>query len=159
MIAPLKPKAPRRGTTLLEGTLVISMAMLLMFGILEYGRYIMTRQLLENAARAGARYAVVNTYAKNTIDVQNEVEYALGGQQTQLEGYSKTTSIQVYRATTTGAADSTDSNWKNAAFGDLIAVRISGDYRPILPSFLLIGVNSSGTIPVQVTAIMYSEAN
>jgi Flp pilus assembly protein TadG len=150
--------------TLVETALVISAALMVLFGIFEYGRFIMTRQLLENAAREGARYAVVHTYDKQTLDVQDVTLYAMAGQESQLEGFVHTSNVQVYRAqitadpATNGDPHPTDSNWKNTTFGEPVAVRITGNYRPILPSFLFIGT-TTGTIPLEVTAVMYSEAN
>jgi Flp pilus assembly protein TadG len=165
MIATSNPRVPRTGLTLVECELVLSMTLMLLLGILEYGRFLMTRQVLESAAREGARYAVVNTYLKATTDVQDVTDNALAGEHRQLEGYSKATSIQVYLSNTsgnpanTGAWNSAANDWKNAQFGEPIAVRITGNYRPVLPSFLYMTVNSNGTIPLQVTAVMYSEAN
>ena len=43
---------------------------LLVFGILEYSRYFMLRNLLTNAVREGARMATVNTNALTTTDIQ-----------------------------------------------------------------------------------------
>jgi Flp pilus assembly protein TadG len=156
---PAIPNTRRPGLTVVESVLVLAITLLLLFGLFEYGRLLMTRQLLEHAAREGARYAIVNTYSKTTTDVQNVVDSALAGQYSQLEGYNKTTSITVYRANSSGNPDSSDSNWKNAIFGEPIGVRITGEYRPMLPSFLLIAVSSTGTLPLQVTAVMNSEAN
>lgn len=45
------------------------------------------------------------------------------------------------------------SGWNDAVFGERIAVRIRGDYKPVLPSFLLMG----NTIPVNVAVTMGSE--
>jgi Flp pilus assembly protein TadG len=149
----------RPAATVVETTAMAALLLLLLFGLFEYGRFVMTRQLMENAAREGARYAVVHTYDKTTADVQDRAFAALSGQQTQLPGFSKTANISVYRANASGNPDGTDSNWKNARFGEPIAVRITGNYRPLLPSFLLIAVNPSGVIPLQVTSVMYSEAN
>lgn len=152
-------KCRRSAATTVEVAVIASVVLLLLFGLFEYGRFQMTRQLLENAAREGARYAVVHSYDKNTIDVQNVTFTALAGQESQLPGFVKTSNISVYRANASGNPDTTDSNWKNAQFGELIGVRITGNYRPILPTFLFMVVDSNGTIPLQVTSIMYSEAN
>jgi Flp pilus assembly protein TadG len=152
-------KAARPGLTVVEVAIVVSTVLLLLFGIFEYGRFLMTRQVMENAAREGARYAVVHTYDKSTADVQNVAFTALAGQDAQLEGFSKTSNIQVYLCDTNGNPVSGSLTWKDTIFGEPIAVRITGKYKPVLPSFLFVVVDSSGTIPLQVTAVMYSEAN
>jgi Flp pilus assembly protein TadG len=177
---------------------------LFLFGILEYSRYLMTLQVMTNAAREGARYAVVTTNDANsspTQDVQNWVYNYMAGQSVQLQAptggaFVATANVWVYTADPTatgpvyvnGTAGGTllananlpvnssgtdvawanvtyDSNgnpqpwlvapYTNAGFNQTIAVVISGNYTPILPSFLLMG----NTIPVSATAIMYSEAN
>ena len=143
----------RRATTLVESAFVMSILLLFLFGILEYGRLMMTRQILDNAVREGARFAIVHTYDKTAIDVQNVVDQVLGGQGAQLQGYNKTTSIQVFKVDPTNGSNL--GPWTNAAFGDSIAVTISGTYKPILPVY--IGLPS--TITVQAQCIMKSEAN
>jgi Flp pilus assembly protein TadG len=45
----------RRAATIVEMALVISLVLPLMFAVFEYGRIIMLKQLMDNAAREGAR--------------------------------------------------------------------------------------------------------
>jgi Flp pilus assembly protein TadG len=52
----------RPAATLVETAMVISIFLMVLFGIFEYGRFVMTRGLMENAAREGARWAVAHTY-------------------------------------------------------------------------------------------------
>jgi Flp pilus assembly protein TadG len=151
--------------TVVETALVVTVCLLFVFGILEYGRLVMTRQILENAAREGARFAVVDTQDATTADVQNRVDQMLMGQGVHLTGYNKTTSIQVFKANPTtlqplDASNNVVANWTqapftNAAFGQGIAVRVTGTYTPVLPSFLFMGK----TITLQATCVMRSEAN
>ncbi len=159
------PPRRRRGSTLVETAVVIPVALLFVFGILEYSRLVMTRQILQNAVREGARLAVVNTQNLTTAQVQDYVDQKLAGQGAQLQGYAKATSIQVYKADpATGnpldANDNVVGSWTlapfvNAQFGQGIAVRVTGTYQPVLPSFLYMGSN----ITVQAMAVMNSEAN
>jgi len=123
-----------------------------MFGILEYARFIFIQNLLNNACREGARYAVVQTLNGTTAGVQSYVDAYLAGQGSALNGYSLSTSISVFQAnTSTGANNS--GGWTNAGQGQAIGVTITGTYDPILPSFLFLG----NTISMQATSIMYSE--
>jgi hypothetical protein len=57
----LKTHSParRRGTTVVETAVVALICLTFMFAIFEYGRYVMVRQVMENAARVGGRVAVV----------------------------------------------------------------------------------------------------
>jgi len=154
----------RSGLALVESAFVMAMCLLLLFGIFEYGRFVMTKQVLDNAAREGARWAVVNTQSGTTAQAQNVVNGYLAGQGAQLQSFSKTTSIQVYRSDSSGspidASNNVVSDWTlapftNAQFGDSITVKISGNYKPVIPVFLFM----PGTIQMQGVAVMKSEAN
>lgn len=52
-----------RGQALIEFVLVAPLFLLLMFGLLELGRAVYYTQVLDNAARDGARYAIVHGFA------------------------------------------------------------------------------------------------
>ena len=69
----MRNRTRRNGATLVETAVVISIALLFMFAIFEYGRYVMFRQIIENAAREGVRQAVVNTSSQTAADVQATV--------------------------------------------------------------------------------------
>ena len=92
-----------------------------------------------------------------TADIQNTVTTALAGQ------YLQNVSITVYKADpTTGASQGL---WTDTAFGDGIAVKVTGDYQPMLPTLVLqkgLAVFSgfqTQTITVKATALMRSEGN
>jgi len=126
-----------------------------LMGILEYGRYVMTQQVLTNAAREGARYALAHTeavtlmgttYGNQTTDVQAEVNRASAG----VKLASQT--IQVYASDAQG---NNLGNWSDASSGQGICVRISGTYHFLIPR--LLSLPSSRTITAQ--AVMRSEGN
>lgn len=54
------PSRRSRGQALVEFAFVVPIFLLLLFGIIEFGRYVYTVQILNNAAREGARYAIVH---------------------------------------------------------------------------------------------------
>lgn len=144
---PRTPKA-RRGLTLVETAIVIALVLLLIFGIYEYGRFVMVRQVIHNAAREGARLAVVSTNTLTESDIQNTVLNYMAGQQ--LAGPP---TVTVY-----WADPNTGQNmgaWNDASFGQGIAVQINADYQPILPGLL----SMETSMPLQVRVVMYSEAN
>ena len=58
----------RRGMTLVESTLVLMVFLMLLFGIFEYCRFLMVLHITNNAARDGARYAVVNLDKPDTFN-------------------------------------------------------------------------------------------
>ncbi len=61
----------RRGATTIETAIVLPVAILLILGILEYARYIMILVVANNAARAGARVAMVNCNSASTLVLGN----------------------------------------------------------------------------------------
>lgn len=144
----------RRGASLVETALVISIFLMFLFGIFEYGRFVMTRQLMENAAREGARWAIANTYSGTIGQIRDVVDSRLGVARQQLVGYTKSTSILVYAADVHGNPISGKS-WSDAAFGEFVGVEIVGTYQPVLPN--LLRMNTSVTI--RAKSVMTSEAN
>ena len=54
---------------------------MLTLAIYDYGRYFMLSQLVNNAAREGARQAVANTNTQNTAMIQNTVDSVPGDSQ------------------------------------------------------------------------------
>lgn len=129
-----------------ETAIVISTFLLMMFGVLEYGRLLMARHLLDNAAREGARQAVVNTEEMSTTDIQNTVTYYLA-----IPSLTNISS-SVFKADPTTQANL--GAWTDAGFGDSIAVQVSADYQPILPVPGL-----PNTISLKTIAIMTCEGN
>ena len=70
----------RRGATVVETAFVLLIALTLTLAIYDYGRYFMMSQLVNNAAREGARQAVANTNTQNTAMIQNTVVQYLANQ-------------------------------------------------------------------------------
>ncbi|MGD9723026.1 MAG: TadE/TadG family type IV pilus assembly protein [Pirellulales bacterium] len=145
----------RRGGAIVEAALVLPLVLMFLFGIMEYGRYVMMRQILTNAAREGARYAQIHTQpltvngttsGNATSDVQAVINKALAGQS--LSGQT----VSIY------AADSQGNNvgtWTNAQVGQSVAVQISGNYPVIVSTLLRLPL----TLPVTARAVMRSESN
>ena len=53
-------RSPHRGQALVEFAFVAPIFFLILFGIIDFGRYVYYVQILNNAAREGARYAIVH---------------------------------------------------------------------------------------------------
>ena len=137
----------RAGATLVETGVVIGICLIFMFAIFEYGRYVMVRQIMENAAREGARQAVVNQTTTTTANIQDTVQHYMAGQNL------NNLSIQVYEADPVTGANI--GSWTSTQWGQAIAVDVSGNYQSMLPSFGFL----PNTVPVHVKSIMRSEAN
>lgn len=158
-----KARRRRRGAVAVESAIVLPLVLVVIFGIIEYGRYIAMLQVFEQAARGGCRYAVVRVVDQDTTDAQvkAEVERLMCGLQSQLSDYNRNTSIQVFQYDRDHPNDRSAS-WKDAAFGKLICLEITGTYRTAVPAIWVPGV---GRIPVmgdhtiRIRSVMCSEAN
>ncbi len=58
----------RRAAAAVEFAIVAPLFVMLVFGMIEYGRMIMVQQIITNAAREGARRAVLDTSTPETIE-------------------------------------------------------------------------------------------
>ena len=57
----------RRGSAFVEGALVLTIVLFTLIGIIDFGQVLLTQQALVERVRAGARYAVVNTFDETSI--------------------------------------------------------------------------------------------
>jgi Flp pilus assembly protein TadG len=62
----------RRGTAVVEFAIVLPVFFLMIFGMLEFGRMVMVKQVLTNASREGARLGVLD--GATTSEVETQVE-------------------------------------------------------------------------------------
>ncbi len=148
-------RSTRRGAAAVETAVVISVALLFIFGILEYARLVYFFHVADNAAREGARYAVVHTGdGTTTAQVQAVVTAAMAGQQASLA--PGTYAVNVYNADPATGAAIPNTAWADSPFTGAIAVEVTGTYKFLLPSFLRF---SGPTLPVKVRSLMTSEAN
>jgi len=93
----------------------------LIFGVFEFSRLLMDWNLLNNAARQGCRYAIVNnTSTTISTQVQTIVTSFMAGQTTSFSGFTVTVSG-------THLGVSTPVN--NLTPGDMITVTVSGTYK------------------------------
>jgi len=114
-------KNRRRGATAVETALVLIPTVMFMFGVFEYGRLVMDWNVLNNAAREGCRYAVVNNTASTiNTDVTNVVTTRLGREVSSFSGLSVTVS---------GTHGGVSTTVNNLVAGDLISVTVSGTYK------------------------------
>jgi Flp pilus assembly protein TadG len=91
------------------------------FGVFEYGRLLMSWNLLNNAAREGCRYALANnTSGTIDTDVQTLATTCMGGQDTNFSGFT---------VTVTGTHQGVSTPVNNLVAGDLITVTVSGSYQ------------------------------
>jgi Flp pilus assembly protein TadG len=138
----------RRGAAIFEFTIVCMFLLMMLLGVIDFGRFLYVRQLITNAAREGARYATVHVNDKTTAEIQAYVKTVLVGQDRQLDA-----TISVYKVDPTNGTNL--GTWNTAGFGQAIAVQIDGTLKPFVPRLIFL----PASVPVQSKAIMYSEAN
>jgi len=74
MIRVSKCKDKQRGATLVEFSIAATVFLTVIFAVLEFGRVLWTHNALTDAARQGARYAVMHK-ASDVASVKNVVVY------------------------------------------------------------------------------------
>ena len=111
----------RRGVAAVESAFLLILATSLIFGVFEYCRLLMDWSLLNNAAREGCRYALVNnTSTTISTDVQTTVTNFMAGE---------TASFTNFSVTVNGTHNGVATTVNNLAAGDLITVSASGKYK------------------------------
>jgi Flp pilus assembly protein TadG len=135
-------KARREGSAVLETAIILIPLFMFIFGIFEFGRLLMDWNLVNNAAREGCRYALVNNTATSiSTDVQNVVTTRLG---------RSTASFNNLTISVSGTHQGAATAVNNLLPGDFITVTVSGQYKflniiPLVPMPSLT-INSSVTM-------------
>jgi Flp pilus assembly protein TadG len=136
----------RRGANIIETAFVLLLCILFIMGVFEYGRFLMVKQMVDNAAREAVRVATIDTNSGNLAGIQSTaINYLVGQPLLNTSGKALSASdIQVYLANpATGNPATPSSTWTNAQFGNTLAVRITAVYKPMLPTF--------GFLPTSIT--------
>ena len=113
----------QRGAAAVEFAVVAPIFVLLLFGMIEYGRMVMVQQMLTNATREGARRAVVD--GTTTASVRTTVQdYLTGG-----------------NITVNDDEISVNPDPTTAAFGDPVTVSLTVPFSRVswLPSPMFLG--------------------
>jgi len=164
-------RSPRRsGATLPETALVLGAFLMFLMGIFEYSRFLMILHVGNNAARSGARYASVNVDKPvnfNTVPdngqlcIHDFVRAEMGGVDTIIDSFSLSVfpcdNAQLFADPPVIVTKSGSPAWNDASFTERIAVRISGNYRPILPGFVFFYTGGSDVVPLNIAATASSE--
>jgi len=158
----------RSGAAAVEFAFVFLPVFVIFFSFIEHGRYFMVLDLMQNAAREGARYAAVisnsgevddaNTVTDTAIKKQkiiDWVDYWMLNQDLNLTDYT----VKLYASSLEGVAgvtgeDSPDS-WRNLSYGDMLTVKITGGHKVILPILTML----PATMNMDVRAVSVAEGN
>jgi hypothetical protein len=111
----------RRATAAVEFAVVAPVFLLLVFGMIEYGRMVMVQQVLTNASREGARAAVLD--GADWAEVESLVTAYMGS------------------GSITGHTCNKPANFDTAEFGDPITITVSVPFNQVswLPSPMYLG--------------------
>jgi Flp pilus assembly protein TadG len=137
----------RRGSTAVETALALPLVFAFMFAIFDIGRAIATKQMLVNATRTAARQAAVGTTTLTTTDIQNIVTTGMG--KLALSGMN----VQVYQADPTTGANI--GPYTKAGNGQCIAVQVTGNFVPNVPTFSMV----KNPVAMTSKALVDCEAN
>lgn len=121
----------RRGAAVVEFAVVAPLFIMLVFGMIEYGRMVMVQQLIVNAAREGARLGVLD--GASTADVTSVVN-----------GYLTNASISGATVTVSPSPPS------SAGYGAPVSVTVSIPFSQVswLPSPMYLGGKTLTTTTV-----------
>ncbi len=125
MNALLRRRERSRGQGLAEFALVLPIFLILFFVVVDFGTAIFTYNSLTNAAREGARLAIVN---QDTTSVINRAKAQVSIAELNVPNVT----VNFYQEATDGTAD-TSATCSPPAVGCLAVVSFEATYRPITP--------------------------
>ena len=134
-----------RGQSLVEFALVLPILLILMLGILDFGRAIFAYNSVSNGARSGARVAIVNQDLGDITAAVEAEAYGLDGVEVEFDDNVE------------GLPDCPQTNVECCpAIGCVIEVSVSTEYLPATPIFSqLVGsitVSSESQMPIERVA-------
>jgi Flp pilus assembly protein TadG len=152
----------RRGVTIVESALVLSIFLMFLLGVFEYSRFLMVMHLTNNAARDGARYAAVNLSKPSTFTTTNYTDASgnvypsitsyvtslMGGMDHNVQGFTVTVTARDQNGNVLSG-----TTWNSITFPQQVGVSVTGNFQPVTPLLLFM----SSSIPVNATAAVVSE--
>ena len=115
------------GQTLVEFALIIPIFIMLLMGVLDLGRAVYAYHTLNNAAREGARQAIVDQYVLHIEE--RAIAHATG-----VATSADDVDVDFRNAATPSAAGSCDSKvGTDAIVGCVAVVRVSHDFQAVTP--------------------------
>ena len=148
-----RQKSDRMGAVALEVAIVLIPFLLLVLGLLDFGRLILTQHMVATAARQGGRQACVNTDVNGTANNKSSAEIE-SEMEANLAGLLQDADVQIYYF------DDSAQDWTlNATFQQRIAVEVQGVYVPFTPLFSLLGMGTNHSVPLSTRTIVRSEGH
>jgi Flp pilus assembly protein TadG len=139
----------RRGEGLVEFSLVLPMFLLLMFGLIDLGRYYWIRETVENAVRQAGRYAVTGQSISGTNRVASIQQVAVNA----MAGlYNPSATTITVSSSAVGTSPSSGTSGFAGYGGENVTIQISttlGFFTPGIARYF--GPNGSNTLVETVT--------
>ena len=137
MVRPRARPESQRGASVVEFALVAPLFVVLLFGLVEFGLAIYTKEVVTNASREGARLGVVfSTPRKTSTEITARVQDYLNR-----SGFTETVTVNV--------------NGAGGASGSPLSVRVTYPYNfQVLPNFVS---GFLGTINLTANTVMLME--
>ncbi|MGB8167279.1 MAG: TadE/TadG family type IV pilus assembly protein [Chthoniobacteraceae bacterium] len=148
-----RTKRSPRGAAAVETAIVLPVMLLMLFGMLEFCRYLLLMQVLTSAARDGCRYALAHTtpviingttYGNADTDVTSIITARSCGQS--LTGQT----VSLFTSDDSGTNLGT---WQGCDPGQNVCVQITGTYSTVVGNLLPMFKN----IPVTIRVVMRGE--
>lgn len=121
-----QPRARSGGQSLVEFALVLPLFLLLFFAIVDMGRAIFVYNSVTNAAREGARLAIVN---QDTTSITNRAKQQVSIAETA----NPSVTINFYVANGDGTPSTTSCPSSSPYFGCVAVVSFETTFRPLTP--------------------------
>jgi len=121
-----------KGQAVVEFAMILPILMLMLLGVVEFGRFYNASLMVNNASREGARSA---SFGGTTLEVEQRVD-------------SVATSLDTSRITVTISPAGTKSR------GDMVTVTVNYDIDPLTP---MIGIITGGTLHLKAETVMRVE--
>jgi Flp pilus assembly protein TadG len=124
----MRLRRDQRGTALIEMAFTLPLLMLISVGIIEFGRAFQTWQIVTNAAREGARVAVLPGYSDSMVTsrVQQYIQVGVLGPATPTIAIQRNVSVSYGTGTATGSKVTVSYPYKFMVLNGVAKLVVSG---------------------------------
>jgi Flp pilus assembly protein TadG len=137
----------RKGQTAVETALILPLLLLLVLGIMEFGRGFFLKNTLNNAARVGSRYAST----LNPWDVTKVQDYTIT---TGIYSNIKADFIRSNIAVTINDSAGNPLTAPRSGLGDVVTVTVTwNNFKPLTFSYMWLGMNITHTLRGQASML------